>query len=105
MNEIDPITPPPLPDFKDRGTGLIVFGIFEILIGFFCLLLVGLMMFLQHLPKPPGTPEMDFRTMIPSFIIYGALAIGFVWLGIGSIQARRWARDLLLVGSAGWLAV
>lgn len=35
--------------------------------------------------------------------IYGFLAVALVWLGIGSILARRWAQALLLIWSWGWL--
>jgi len=37
--------------------------------------------------------------------MYGCIAIALVWLGIGSIKARRWARALLLIFSWSWLAM
>jgi len=36
-------------------------------------------------------------------IIYGGLAVALIWLGIGSVMARRWARALLLIFSWSWL--
>src|SRR5690348_5365557 len=35
--------------------------------------------------------------------LYGGLAVALVWLGIGSMMARRWARALLLIFSWSWL--
>jgi hypothetical protein len=46
---------------------------------------------------------MNFRMMIPGLFLYVALAIWFIWMGIGSIRARRWARALSLVVSWIWL--
>jgi hypothetical protein len=37
--------------------------------------------------------------------MYGALAVTLIWLGIGSIKARRWARALLLIFSWSWLVM
>ena len=45
-------------------------------------------------PNPPPTPP---PAPLISVVMYGALAVAFVWLGIGSIMARRWARALLAV--------
>jgi hypothetical protein len=33
------------------------------------------------------------------------LAVALIWLGIGSIKARRWARALLLIFSWSWLVM
>ncbi len=41
--------------------------------------------------------------MLPGVVMYGAMAILCVWLGIGSMMACRWARALLLVGA--WLGL
>jgi len=47
----------------------------------------------------------DFAAPIAiiSILFYALLAVLFVWLGIGSIMARRWARALVLVSSWFWL--
>ena len=37
--------------------------------------------------------------------MYGFLAVALIWLGIGSIKARRWARALLLIFSWSWLVM
>jgi hypothetical protein len=38
-------------------------------------------------------------------LIYLGLAVVFVWLGIGSMQCRRWARALMLILAWSWLAM
>jgi len=43
--------------------------------------------------------------MIPGVMVYVLLAVWFLWMGIGSIKARRWARALILVSSWVWLVV
>src|SRR5579863_3679299 len=94
----------PVP-YKDRSAGLTVFGILTILLGCFAGLMV-LMVFLQTVVvgSPPGS-QVNFSIMVPSLTIYGVMAVALVWLGIGSIMARRWARALLLIFSWSWLLV
>jgi hypothetical protein len=108
MNEPYPPTPTveasPLPDFKNRSTGLIVFGILTILIGCLCGLLILLMLFGQAMAaKGPNPPPRNASAILPAIFIYGGLAVTLIWLGIGSILARRWARALLLIFSWSWL--
>lgn len=93
-------------NFKDRKTGLIVFGILEIIFGAFCALMVPLVIFstlastaLNKSAAQPMSPGM----MIPGILFYVFLAVWFIWLGIGSIKARRWARALWLVAAWVWL--
>ncbi len=42
---------------------------------------------------------------IPMVLLFGGLALALVWLGVGSMLARRWARALNLVLSWLWLIV
>jgi hypothetical protein len=94
-------------DFKDRKTGLVVFGILGIVAGGFCALIIPFMVFgmmMSHsasqenatVPMPPGA-------MISSVAVYLMAAVWFIWMGIGSIKARRWAMALILVSSWLWL--
>ena len=102
--EVAPIEPtlPPVP-YKDRSVGLIIFGILTILLGCLAGLFVPLMLFGQMASdKATGAPA-TFLTILPGVFIYGVLAVALVWLGIGSIMARRWARALLLIFSWSWL--
>jgi len=93
-------------DLKDRKTGLIVFGILEILFGAFCGLMVPLMVFgmlaTAAVSKGSTTPA-SVGVMVPGLLFYVVLAVWFIWMGIGSVKARRWARALLLVTSWLWL--
>jgi hypothetical protein len=108
MNEQNPSTPPvetaPWPAYKDRSTGLIIFGILTLLLGCLAGLFVPLMLFGQLMAaKAPDAPPVNHAAILPAIVIYGGLAVTLVWLGIGSITARRWARALLLIFSWSWL--
>lgn len=99
----DIAAPPTLP-YKDRKTGLVVFGIMTLLLGLVCALFVPLMIFGASV-APKGSPSQDMRAIVPGILVYGMLAVALIWLGIGSIKARRWARALLLIFSWGMLVV
>jgi hypothetical protein len=86
------------PDFKDRSLGLVIFGIVEILIGVCCALLGPLILAAGSLM---GTA--DLRSTVPSAVLYTVVAAIFIWLGVGSIRARRWACELTLSLSWIWL--
>jgi hypothetical protein len=94
--------------YKNRRGGLIFFGLVELAIGGLCLLLVALTTFgffvAANAPRA-GAPALQFRQMVMSLSVYllgGALMVS---LGIGSILARRWARDLSLVVAWMWMLV
>src|ERR1035438_6551077 len=107
MSEQNPaIEAVPLPDYKDRSTGLIIFGILTLLLGCFVGLFVPLMLFGQMMAaKAPNAPPANAAAILPVVAIYGGLAVALIWLGIGSIKARRWARALLLIFSWSWLVM
>jgi hypothetical protein len=110
MNEQNPGAAPvestPLPmSYKDRSTGLIVFGILTILLGCLAGLIVPFMLFGQMASAKATGAAPPFSAILPGICIYGVLAVALVWLGIGSIMARRWARALLLIFSWSWLIV
>ena len=91
------------PQHKDRSAGLMVFGIFTILLGGLCGLFVPLMLLGQL--AAPKTTQTSITVLLPAMMMYGGLAVALVWLGIGSIKARRWARALLLIFSWSWLVM
>ena len=107
MSNVPPVletsAPPPLPNFKDRRTGLVVFGILEILMGVLCVLMAGFVILGQAMIARTSGAAMDTQTLIPAILSYVALATTFVWLGIGSIKCRRWARALILILAWCWL--
>ncbi len=94
------MTTPAIPEYRDRRTGLVIFGIFEMLIGLFCACIIPLMMIAQTIAsRRPGAPAAP-PPMGMIFIIYGLLAVAFIWVGVGSMLARRWARAIVLCASA-----
>ena len=105
MNEqnpaIAPVEPTPM-TYKDRSTSLIVFGILTILLGCMTGLLVLLMLVGQVAARSTNAPPTPLSAILSAMFIYGILAVALVWLGIGSIKARRWARALLLIFSWSW---
>jgi hypothetical protein len=74
------------------------------LIGLVCALLVPLMFLGQAMSAKAGASQ-NFQTIAPGIVLYGMLAVALVWLGIGSMMARRWARALLLIFSWSWLVI
>jgi hypothetical protein len=90
------------PEYKDRKAGLVVFGVLQIILGSICVLVVTLM-FLSMAAGIPGRPEMGLGQVIYGAVLYLLLAAWLIWMGIGSIKARRWARALILVSSWIWL--
>ncbi len=108
-----PVTTPALPD---RSSWLTIFGTFQIVLGCLCGLLALMVLaasVLGPLAKAPQGEAMNARAMMPAVVLYLVLAVGFIWLGIGSIRARRWAWTLtvvlswmwLIMGAAGFVAV
>jgi hypothetical protein len=91
----------PVAAFKDRSTGLIIFGILTILMGCMAALFVLLMLVQAVAVKNPNAVPLSSVLLI--IFMYGALAVALIWLGIGSIRARRWARALILIFSWVWL--
>jgi len=94
-----------LPPYKDRKAGLVIFGVLTMGMGLLCGLLVPLVIFAQSMAaKAPGAhPVQPPQQLVMISGVYGIAAIVLIWLGIGSIMARRWARALLLVYSWSWL--
>jgi hypothetical protein len=90
-------------DFKDRKVRLVVFGILQIILGSICMLITPLMIFGMIVAHKNAAEGINVRAMIPGVLLYISLAIWFIWMGIGSVRARRWARALILVSSWLWL--
>jgi MFS family permease len=87
-------------NFKNRKTGLTIFGIILIILGAlsaltFLLILAGTLIG-RFVSAPTSAPLLS---MIVGISMYGILAIIFIWLGIGSINAKRWSRALILIGA------
>jgi hypothetical protein len=104
-NPLPEATTPEVPAFKDRRPLLVLFGVLEILIGSLCALFVPLMLFGQAMAAKAGAAEVQYRMILPGLVMYALLAVTFLALGTGSIQARRWARALSLILAWSWLAI
>lgn len=91
--------------YRDRRTGLILFGALELVVGGLALLLTPLVILGQAVAAKAGGAAMDPRLMIPGVAVYGLIGAVFITLGVGSILARRWARALTLVVAWSWLVV
>lgn len=92
------------PVLSDRSTLLVLFGVAQILLGLMAALMVpftALGMFMSRLGPRVGT--MRPGQFISGMAVYAFAAVVFFCLGIGSIQAKRWARALTLVTSWYWL--
>ncbi len=110
MNESIPAADFSQPDFqpayKDRSTGLTIFGVITIVLG--CLAGLCTLMMIGAATmnaKNPNMPPNATASFLPGIAIYVTLAAALIWLGIGSIMARRWARALLLIFSWSWLVM
>ena len=88
--------------FKDRKVGLVVFGIFQIILGALCALFIPLMI-LGMIAGRNTAQGASLGTAIPGLIVYIFLAAWFISMGVGSIMARRWARALSLIFSWVWM--
>lgn len=108
MNEpysaIIPTEPAPMP-YKDRAGGLVAFGVMTLLLGGLAALFVPLMFLGQAMAAKANQTPLDFSLILPAISIYGIMAVALVWLGIGSIKARRWARALMVIFSWSWLVM
>ena len=82
--------------------GLSAFGIMTIMLGCLAGLFV-VVTFFQAAFVGARNEGMTLSVMLPVMSIYGTIAVTLIWLGIGSIMARRWARALLLIFSWCWL--
>ncbi len=89
-------------EYTDRRAGLVFFGALLIGVGVLCAVLVPLLFLAQYL-MPPSASGLNGHTMVTAVLTYSSMAVIFIWLGIGSILCRRWARALLLILSWSWL--
>jgi hypothetical protein len=91
--------------FRDQSTGLVLFGVLQLLLGGACGLMTLVTAATLAMPGPGQAPGVNLRMMVPGMAMYVLLGLGFVVLGIGSIRARRWAWTLTVVLSWLWLAL
>jgi hypothetical protein len=88
--------------YRDRSFGLVVFGVIEVLMGVFSGLLVPLSLAAWWISRGTGS-GMSLAATAPMLVVYAAFSAALITIGIGSVRARRWARDLMLSISRIWL--
>ncbi len=102
-----PEAPAPLPleipAYTDRGTGLVVFGVIQIIMGLLTALLVPLVLLGAFVGRLAPGGGMRPGQVISGVVSYALAAAALLALGIGSVQMKRWARALTLVTSWYWL--
>ena len=105
---MDATFPPELPGFselsastrggyRDRSTGLQVFGVIQIILGALVALLIPMALLGAVMSRKMTGTVMPMGTYLMTCLTYGSLAIVLITLGIGSIRARRWAWALTLI--------
>jgi hypothetical protein len=87
-----------VPSYRDRSTGLVIFGIIQIIFACFAALTLAIMTVVT-LDALASTSDHVESGQFPAMLIYALLCVSFFILGVGSIRKRRWARALTLVGS------
>jgi len=98
-----PDTPSP-PGYRDRSTGLQVFGVIQLVMGALVLLGIPLILLGAIMSRRMTGAAMPLGTYFLGAMNYGVIAVILITLGIGSIRTRRWAWALTLVLSWIWLA-
>jgi hypothetical protein len=101
-----PETIPPQPTYTDRGTGLLIFGIIQIILGLLAALMIPFAMLGAFMSRlVPGGAAMRPGQIVSGIVTYAVIAAALITLGVGSVQAKRWARALTLVTSWYGLAI
>jgi hypothetical protein len=91
------------PRYRDRTAGLVLFGVLEIVIGAFCALMIPLGILAAKVSPGFAGAASGPGSTLPLLAIYAVVSAIMIWLGIGSIRARRWACRLMLSLSWIWL--
>ena len=106
---IAPVTAPPplldLPVYKDRGTGLVVFGVFQIILGLLAAMMVPFVALSAFVSRLAPGGAMRPGQIVSGVLTYAFAAAALLGLGIGTVQMKRWARALTLVTSWYWLVM
>lgn len=93
------------PAYRDRGTGLVIFGVAQIILGLLAALMIpfiALGAFMSRM-APGGT--MRVGQLVSGVATYAFMAAVLIALGVGSVQMKRWARAVTLVLSCYWLVM
>lgn len=94
-------------NFKNRKNWIAFFGVAEIIMGLL-LIVITLFQFVLVLglsSKNISMPEINLYGIFFSVLMYFSLGVINIVLGIGVILLKKWARDLNLILSWGWLII
>lgn len=100
-----PEVPPEVPAYRDRSTGLTIFGVVQIILGLLAALMVPLIALGAFMSRLAPGGAMRPGQMISGVATYAFAAAALLTLGIGSVRMKRWARALTLVTSWYWLII
>ena len=108
---VSPVVTPPLPEapasdvpaYRDRGTGLVIFGVTQIILGLLAALMVPLIALGAFMSRVAPGGAMRPGQVVSGVVTYTFIAAALLALGIGSVRMKRWARALTLVTSWYWL--
>ncbi len=93
------------PGFKDRRRWVVSVGILQVFLGLICAFF-SLLLPLLSLVIPSSPPDASVwagSNLVANVLLLIILGSALIWLGIGAIRIRRWARDLMFLGSLIWL--
>jgi hypothetical protein len=94
-----------VPVYKDRGTGLVVFGVFQIILGLLAALMVPFAVIGAFMSRLGPGGAMRPGQIISGVATYAFASAALIGLGVGSVQMKRWGRALTLVTSWYWLVM
>ena len=92
-----------VPAYRDRGTGLMIFGVIQIILGLLAALMVPLITLVAFVSRVAPGGAMRPAQFVSFVATYAFIAVVLIGLGVGSMQVKRWARALTLVTSWYWL--
>ncbi len=94
---------PEVPAYRDRGTGLVLFGVVQIILGLLAALMVPFVMLGAFVSKLAPGGSMRPGQYVSGVATYAFISAALLTLGVGSIQMKRWARALTLIVSWYWM--
>jgi uncharacterized membrane protein len=100
-----PTSVPPAPTYRDRSTGLQVFGVIQVILGVMAAFGIPLMLLGALMSRKVTGTAMPIGTYMLTCLTYGIASIFLITLGVGSIRARRWGYALTLIVSWLWLII
>ena len=102
------VVAPPVPEapaYHDRSTGLVIFGVGQIILGLLSALMVPFVVLGAFMSRLTPGGAMRPGQYLSGIATYAFMAAGLLGLGIGSVRMKRWARALTLVTAWYWLIV